>query len=369
LIKRVAASRRKKPADYHKLAEKAGFRWLGPEVKNSAANTQWECSIGHVWPTPYTTIQGGHGCPHCAGMVPKTSTDYYALGEKMGLTWMGPEVPNIRTRTNWQCSAGHVWPARYGDISRGHGCPHCAGMARKTPEDYHALAKSRGFTWLGPEVQNNQTKTGWRCDKGHEWQGLYDSIQTGHGCLTCAGKAPKIKDDYHALADVRGFRWVGSKLPKNTMTKTTWECENGHHWRSHYNNISFGSGCPDCVDMVNGHFVSKQQRTICEMLNGELNERAGPYYIDVAFEAGDMRVALEYDAWYWHAHNAEYDTQRDTNLIEAGWRVLRVKSNKEVPTKEQLEAAIARLMAGEMQAEIELGDWGMGPTRFTQSTQ
>ena len=102
---------------------------------------------------------------------------------------------------------------------------------------------------------------------------------------------------------------------------------------------------------------------------GELNEQVGGYYIDVAFTAEDMRIALEYDAWYWHAHNAEYDARRDGELINAGWRILRIKSGKEVPTKEQLEAAIARLKAGEMQAEIELDDWGAGPARFPASTQ
>ena len=57
---------------------------------------------------------------------------------------------------------------------------------RKTPADYQALAKKRGFRWLGPEVRNVKTKTRWKCSLGHTWKTGYDSIQRGHGCPICA---------------------------------------------------------------------------------------------------------------------------------------------------------------------------------------
>ena len=51
-------------------------------------------------------------------------------------------------------------------------------------------------------------------------------------------------------------------------------------------------------------------------------------------------------------------------MIAAGWRVLRVRSNTQLPTREQLDAAIDRLLAGENHVEIVLDDWGVGPTKF-----
>jgi len=38
---------------------------------------------------------------------------------------------------------------------------------RKTPADYEALARERGFIWLGREVPNATTATGWQCGQGH----------------------------------------------------------------------------------------------------------------------------------------------------------------------------------------------------------
>ena len=40
------------------------------------------------------------------------------------------------------------------------------------------------------------------------------------------------------------------------------------------------------------------------------------------------------------------------------------QSNELLPTHEQLDAAIDRLLASETWVEIVLDDWGEGPTRF-----
>ena len=82
-------------------------------------------------------------------------------------------------------------------------------MRRKTPSDYHALARTREFVWLGPEVPNTQTKTKWQCGKGHEWLMTYNMIQRGQGCRVCgihsrAEKHRKKPVHYATLAKRRG---------------------------------------------------------------------------------------------------------------------------------------------------------------------
>ena len=44
----------------HALAEERGFHWLGPEVPNSRTKTSWECQWGHPWKAPYSIIQQGY---------------------------------------------------------------------------------------------------------------------------------------------------------------------------------------------------------------------------------------------------------------------------------------------------------------------
>ena len=238
--------RRKTPVDYHSLAEERGFRWLGPEVPSTHTKTGWECEQVHRWEAPYSSIQQGRSCPVCAGKVPKTPVDYHVLAEERGFRWLGPEVPNTKTKTGWECERGHWWEVPYHSIQQGSGCPICAGSVPKMPADYHALAKERGFRWLGPEVSNALTRTSWVCEYGHRWEARYNSIQQGRGCPVCASKVPKTPADYHALAEERGFRWLGPEVP-NTSTKTSWECERGHRWEAPYSSIQQGRGCPVCA--------------------------------------------------------------------------------------------------------------------------
>jgi very-short-patch-repair endonuclease len=185
----------------------------------------------------------------------------------------------------------------------------------------------------------------------------------GRGCPVCADRVPKTPEDYHALAAERGFQWLGPEVP-NTQTKTWWECERGHRWEAVYASIRAGTGCPVCVDIVHGAQVSQLQRDLCEILDGELNLPFEQYNIDIALRRQGIPIAVEYDSWYWHGGREDYDAQRDERFIVSGWRVLRVRSRKQLPSLEQLDAAIDQLIEGESRVEVVLDDWGVGPTRF-----
>jgi hypothetical protein len=261
---------RKNPADYHKLAKKRGFRWLGPEVPNTRTKTTWQCAKNHDWESRFYNIAQGQGCPYCAGKVRKESEDYKALAKERGFKWIGPEVKSNNKKTTWQCSQGHQWDAPYSSIQQGTGCPHCYGTFPKGPSDYLILAEERGFRWLGPEVTNTKENTTWVCKAGHKWEAPYTTIQSGHGCPECSGLLPKTPDDYHELAKQRKLHWLGPEV-QNTKANTAWECSKGHRWHANYHNIQSGTGCPVCLDIVHSQRVSKAQRKLCKMLGGELN--------------------------------------------------------------------------------------------------
>lgn len=232
---------------------------------------------------------------------------------------------------------------------------------RKTEQDYRRVGKDRNIEWVGKELPNNVlTKTHWRCPRGHVWETNYSSIQRKRNCPRCTDGAHKTKEDYHEAGMDRNIEWVGKELPKNTVTKTPWRCSRKHEWETPYDNIRRGTGCPHCADMVNGKLVSKLQRRICEMLGGTLNYPCGPYHIDVALL--DKMIASEYDSWYYHYGRQEYDAKKDSFLLARGWKVLHIKSGAYIPTRQELDEAVARLEKGEKVIEIVLDDWGRGPT-------
>lgn len=356
--------------DYYNLAKERNYEWIGKLFpKNVLTKTWWKCQKGHKWETSYSHIRQGSSCPICVvDALRKTKRDYHFLAKEQDLKWLGPEVSNNQTKTWWECSRGHKWETCYGHIQQGGGCPYCANRVPKTFEDYHELAGGRGFRWVGKEFPRNVlTKTKWQCSKGHEWKACYHDLQQGSGCPHCAGLFPKAVEDYHELAKERDFEWVGEKPPRNIHTKTRWRCPKNHEWEAVYSNIQRGTGCPHCIDMVNGHYVSKPQRQIHKMVGGVLNHPYSPYNIDVALL--DKMIAVEYDCWYWHGHRQEQDAKRDEDLLAAGWKVLHIKTNVGMPSKQELDGAIAKLENGERQVEIVLNDWGKGPTFAGASPQ
>lgn len=346
---------RKTEEDYHRLAESRGFKWVGGVLpKNVCYKTWWECGKGHRWLSKYNDIDNTYGCPYCAGNAKKTERDYHILAKSRGFKWVGGVLPkNTSYKTLWKCDKNHEWVSSYAGLC---GCPVCN---RRTADDYNKLAKSRGFKWIGKELPKNiQTKTCWECHRGHRWKAQYNSIYNGTGCPFCGNRVPKTEKDYHSLAKTRGFVWVGVGLPKNTMVKTKWRCKKRHEWRATYNNISKGTRCPCCGDRVNGVPVSKPQRRLSTLLYGSLNYPESRYRIDVAIIRSSQKIAVEYDCYYWHKEKKEHDTKRDKYLIKKGWKVLHIKSSKLVPTRKQLTNAIGYLLKTDNSVHnVYLEDW------------
>ena len=78
---------------------------------------------------------------------------------------------------------------------------------------------------MGEKLPKNiATKTLWRCLEGHEWETTYGSLA---GCACCSGVAKKTIEDYHGLAEKRGFKWAGEILPSGVAIKTEWKCKKG----------------------------------------------------------------------------------------------------------------------------------------------
>ena len=347
---------------YHELAEERGFAWIGPAVGKTAIRTSWQCISGHVWEARYSNVRKGSGCPYCAGLAKKTPDDYLDLARVRGFIWLGPIVNSSNTKTRWQCSVGHSWWSTFQKLQRGSGCPHCASKVPLTKSNYASLAESRGFIWLGPEVANKDQRTNWQCQEGHTWATSYGSIRGGSGCPFCAGKAPRTESDYRSIAHEQGIVWLGPMV-SNVNLRTYWRCENGHEFQRNFNNMMYSTGCPECLDFINGVRVSKNQRTIADMLDGELNKKEGSYYIDIYVERKRCRIAIEYDSWFWHAGNQDYDDKRDKDLIAEGYKVLRIRSNKQLPSQKQIDSAIRELVSTADRKEIVLPDWGVGRIR------
>ena len=198
----------------------------------------------------------------------KTEQDYHDLAKRRGFKWIGKELPlTTMYSTVWECCLNHQWKTRYNDIKEGKGCPICFRNSFKSLDDYHSLAEQRGFKWVGHILpKNTSERTLWECKEGHLWQAPYYSLLSPRGCPVCARAIPRTKNDYHTLAEQKGFSWVGD-LPKNTCVKTTWCCNDGHQWDTSYQSIRRDTGCPVCFHKTRGNSLRSTIEEYSELAN------------------------------------------------------------------------------------------------------
>lgn len=105
--------------------------------------------------------------------------------------------------------------------------------------------------------------------------------------------------------------------------------------------------------------TSSQQILIYEMLlerygNCQINYPLDYYSLDCFLEVEGVKIDIEYDGWFWHKDNKSSDNRRDGYMYSKGIKVLRVKGRYKVPTVEELEDCINKLIKGDRYQEILL---------------
>ena len=123
--------------------------------------------------------------------------DYEANGD------LTPEMffPGSQDLVHWSCDKGHRYKAKIADRVYGSGCAICAGVKRKTTEEFREEMREKvpEILVLG-EYINSKTAVLCRCLKcGYEWYPTPNTVLRSHGCPECANKKrASYKSMYHA---------------------------------------------------------------------------------------------------------------------------------------------------------------------------
>lgn len=80
--------------------------------------------------------------------------------------------------------------------------------------------------------------------------------------------------------------------------------------------------------------------------NVTLNYIVGRCTLDCMVEIKSQHIDIEYDGQYWHQQRENEDRRRDFYLMRRGYKVLRIKANNDVPSREQLKQGIDYLVNG-----------------------
>ena len=157
---------------------------------------------------------------------------------------------------------GYEWKPIAGGIMHGSGCPSCANLKRKTPEEFATqLAKIKPNIVLLDEFKNTRTKMRAKCVVcNHEWfTNANTLINTPHGCPNCAGVSKVTIDDFIKALMEHDLELLDDVDDKNFNSKLNMsvKCrECNYEFTTNYNRVkSQKSGCPVCKNkkVLKGH--------------------------------------------------------------------------------------------------------------------
>ena len=165
----------------------------------------------------------------------------------------------------WRCSKGHEWQATVNNRNRGNSCPICNSQKElKGYNDLSTINPDLAKEWnyekngdLKPDMvmANSGKQVWWKCNKGHEWEAIICSRNTGNICPYCAWQ--KVLKGYNDLSTINSKlakEWnykknndlTPSEISANSKLKVWWKCNKGHEWEASVYNRNRGNSCPYC---------------------------------------------------------------------------------------------------------------------------
>lgn len=222
------------------------------EYVNSQTKTLFKCNEGHTWKTTPNSVMGGRGCPHCYGKnLPLTKDIVNARIADRGITLLG-DYMGAHASTLFHCREGHTWQARPNNILQGKNCPHCDGQFPLSKEIVNERIADRGLVMLG-EYTNSVTKTFFQCSEGHTWEAPPGNVMAGTGCAICAGNIPLTTEIVNDRIADRGLVLLDEYI--NNSTNRRFQCSEGHVWETAPAGVLSGTGCPTCAERYSDNDV------------------------------------------------------------------------------------------------------------------
>lgn len=159
---------------------------------------------------------------------------------------------NGRTRIRVKCNVcGNEFNPVPGSLYMKVGCPYCAGVAKKTTEQFKSemLKVNEDITVLG-EYANSKSPIKVLCNKcNYVWEPSPNSLLCGKGCPKCSGTARKTHEQFLSeMAEKHPDIKVLSKYINNRQPIECLCLNCGDRFSSNaHKMLCGGNGCPNCT--------------------------------------------------------------------------------------------------------------------------
>jgi len=244
---------RKTISDMHLLAAQKSGKCLSTVYVNNRTKLKWQCEKGHVFEAKSNDVQQGKWCKTCTIEKNSTSNRKYTIETFKKLAsdhngkCLNDTFVNVDTKMLFECAEKHRWETTGYRVLKGHWCKECA-YNRPSKDELDKLAIKRNGKCLS-FYENSQTKLLWECEKGHQWEAVYQNIKKGTWCPKCSAVKYSI-EDMKKIAIERGGKCLSNEYT-DSLTKLKWKCKDGHIWETTSVQINQGRWCPHCHKNIN----------------------------------------------------------------------------------------------------------------------
>lgn len=104
--------------DYQRLGELTGLMLVSLPPKSVLLPAEWQCTLcGRTHLRSYSKLKyAERGC-RCQGEVGKSADDYRSLAQRLGLKWIGRQIPQtVQHTTPWAAFNGDLFEASYHEL-------------------------------------------------------------------------------------------------------------------------------------------------------------------------------------------------------------------------------------------------------------
>ncbi len=232
-------------------------------VPKSREKVQWKCDLGHTWFATVSTRIKGHGCSVCTNRTINIGTNDLATTHpeiaKQAHGWDPTTVTAGSDRNvSWKCAKGHVWSIRVANRTLGSGCPSCSNQRLEVGENdlatTHPEIAKQAHGWDPSTVTAGSDQiVSWECKNGHIWKTRVANRKIGHGCPNCHFELLIGVNDLattHPEIAAQADGWDPTTLSFGSNERVMWKCSLGHSWRTTPATRIRGSGCSTCSNKV-----------------------------------------------------------------------------------------------------------------------
>jgi len=201
-----------------------GYSCLSNEYLHSSSKLLFRCDQGHEYETSWASFANSNNrCPICSGNKKYTIEEIKVIVQKSapGYILLSDTYTNCGDKLKFRCDQGHEYEVVWGSFNTlGSRCPSCAGLKKLLIADIKRMVSelSPGYVCLSNTYINTHSKLRFRCNKGHEYNCIWNHFQRGHRCRVCYYESQHLHDD-DALQNISWYRAVVTRYSNENFCK------------------------------------------------------------------------------------------------------------------------------------------------------